>query len=577
MSRDPPCGEKRADISSVMEHLTQRATVEGVSFLDGYTVNLQKFKDSMPRLVDSDIVTQEDANYVLHGLEWGFDMGLDESKMPGKVIFKNYRSAYENKGKVTAALAKRVATGKTIKLGPFDGDPRDLPGDTATIVPNGAVAKKLEPDAVRPFSDHTKSRLNGAVDAARVKHTLDTYNEIARELKPGYFMRVEDVDAAFPVLPLSPRVWKYMYVWWFDTDRPLEEQTKPNTLYVHVFADFGAAPMPGIWNLFFKCLRGMARLDGVLTLPMPYYVDDNGIIGPVRAEVDEVAEALSDYVEFCGAPFKRLKSRHAATPQLMLGFWWDSVERTRKLEEHKLDIYMEYLSTMAKRRVMMLSELQVLAGRMYRASLTMPPGSRVFLAEVLAMMRGLKMPWHRRRVTGAAREDMLTLLEILRSNHGRGYFDYTHLPWADAVYTDAMKDNSSAGWGWCTACGEHDSGIFSRADKRKPIDELEAVAVYRAAVTLGPKWQGRRVPLFIDNSAVQLSLRKGWSRAARLTRIIKKLHVLSVKYECVLEPIWISTHDNIGADALSRKDYARYKKWADEYSPGDFSKYWSTN
>jgi hypothetical protein len=549
-------------MTSIMEGLTKRALAEGVSFLEGYKVNLQKFKSSMPGLVQAGIVKQEDANYVLHGLEWGFDMGLDESKMPGKIVYKNYRSAFENKEKVTAALAKRVATGKTLKLGAFDGDPKKLPGETATVVPNGAVGKKLEPDAVRPFSDHTKSRFNGAVDAERVKHTLDTYNEIARELRPGYFMRVEDVDAAFPVLPLAPRVWKYMYVWWYDVDAPLEAQTKPNTLYVHVFADFGAAPMPGIWNLFFRCLKGMAQQDGVLTLPMPHYVDDNGIIGPTREEVDSVAERLADYVEDCGSPFKRLKSRHAAIPQLMLGFWWDSVERTRTLEEHKLTIYLDYLLTMSRRRVMLLSEMQVLAGRMYRASLTMPAGSRVFLAEIISMMRGLKMPWHRRRVTMAARRDMLALHEILTSNHGRGYFDWEHLPWAEAVYSDAMKDSSTAGWGWCTQSGKHDSGVYGRSMRRKPIDELEADAVYRAAEALGDMWRGKRVPLYIDNSAVQLSLRKGWSRAPRLTSYIKKLHQLAVHYDCVLVLIWISTHDNIGADALSRNDYARYAQWA---------------
>ena len=43
-----------------------------------------------------------------------------------------------------------------------------------------------------------------------VEHSLDTYSEIADELKPGYFMRIEDVDGAFPILPLHPSVWKYM-------------------------------------------------------------------------------------------------------------------------------------------------------------------------------------------------------------------------------------------------------------------------------------------------------------------------------------------------------------------------------
>ena len=101
-----------------------------------------------------------------------------------------------------------VNTGKTLKLGEFAGKAKDLPGDVGRIVPpQGGVPKKLEPDSIRPFSDHTKSGFNDACD-------------IAREFKPNYYMRVEDVDGAYPILPLSPRIWKYMYVWWYDIDRP---------------------------------------------------------------------------------------------------------------------------------------------------------------------------------------------------------------------------------------------------------------------------------------------------------------------------------------------------------------------
>ena len=114
---------------------------------------------------------------------------------------------------------------------------------------------------------------------------------------------------------------------------------------------------------------------------------------------------------------------------------------------------------MSRRRVLHLSEIQVLVGRMHRASLTMPAGSKVFLGELLAMMRGLKLPWHRRRLTAAGRRDILALIRILQSNHGRGYFDISHLPWADPVWSDAMKDGTRAGWGWCTLSGQWDGGV----------------------------------------------------------------------------------------------------------------------
>ena len=97
-------------------------------------------------------------------------------------------------------------------------------------------------------------------------------------------------------LAMCVNTWKYMYVWWYDVDLPLEEQEEPNTLYVHVFGDFGTSGMPGVWDKFFRCVKAMAVLDRVLTLPMPHYVDDNSLIGPDADLVDEVAERLGRYM-----------------------------------------------------------------------------------------------------------------------------------------------------------------------------------------------------------------------------------------------------------------------------------------
>ena len=543
--------------------LQGRVQRDGVGQLKGTQVG-QAFCDKLDGLVTAGKFDKDKAGYLKNGVTMGFDLGLDESVMKGKRVFRNYPTAYEAKEKVSDALRDRVRSGKTLKLGAFDGDASKLPGENATVVPMGSVGKKLEPGKVRPFSDHTKTKFNKAA-RDRVEHTLDTYDEIAEALRPLYFARIEDVDAAFPILPLNPRVWNHMFIWWYDIDRPLDEQDGPNTLYCHIFADFGTAPLPGIWDLFWKAIKAMARHDGVLTLPMPHFVDDNTLIGPSAAEVDTVGENLSDYVESLGAPFKRLKSRKAAMRELVLGFWWDSVSRTRTLEDEKLKIYIDYLLEMAGKQTVTLSELRVLLGRMHRASMTMPGGAKAFLGNILSMIRCLRMPWHRRRMTKKARKDIFTLVDILKSNHGQGYFDTSHLPWHPAVWTDAMKDDSGAAWGWCCADGEYDYGVYRRAQAGKPIDELEGDAVERAMSAIGDKARDKRVPIYIDNSSFQLSLKKGWSRAERLTEIIKHLYKLSVKFNCVIVPIWISTADNIGADALSRGDLDRFYTWAKDH------------
>ena len=68
-------------------------------------------------------------------------------------------------------------------------------------------AEKIK--AKRPTDDHTRTGLNAATDMSALRHTLDAYADIAWFLRQDYFMRVSDVEAAFPMLPFHPDVWKW--------------------------------------------------------------------------------------------------------------------------------------------------------------------------------------------------------------------------------------------------------------------------------------------------------------------------------------------------------------------------------
>ena len=579
-----PCGvaapvqfEDPLDWKTNFDGLISEATADFKSTMRGHTLNLSMFQDYLPKAVEAGYISQTDSDFVLDGVSNGFTLDVDHSKLPGKAVFRNYKSAYENKATVTDALRKRVADGKTLKLGRFDGRARDLPGDTGRVVANGAVPKKLEPDKVRPYSDHTKSLFNAACDLSRVQHTLDTYQEISDELKPGYFMRVEDVDGAFPCLPIHPTTWKYMYVWWYDLDRPLEEQSGPNTLYVHVFGDFGTSPMPGIWDVFFRCVKAMARVAGVLTLPMPHFVDDSSLIGPDKSEVDFVAARMSEFMIALGCPFKSLKSREAAANQLVLGFWWDSVARTRALEDSKLTIYLESLRAARGQKSVTLHELQVLAGRMHRASLTLPSKSNVFLYEILRLMHGLKYPWHKRRVTKRLRHDLSTLIYLLEHNHGTGLFDVTHMEYGPAIYTDAATDRHRSGGGYYTSDGYFNSWKYGSSMGKRPIVELEADSVRRAIIELSPLYRGKRMIIFCDNASFYFALRKGRSPVPFVDGVIRDIFAIAIEHDFVVDIQWIPTDLNYCADALSRGKFVEFKDFQDKHSSGSISLYWSSN
>ena len=527
----------------------------GACALPGVSVRLDLLDPLIHKAISKGFVEPEKGEFVLHGLRHGFDLGVDLDALKGKRWFSNYPSALQAREAMTVAQRKRVEAHKTVPLCAVGRQSTDLlPWAACRVFPLGAVPKPLEPDVMRPVSDHSRSGLNEATNMAGFRHTLDTYNEIARFLKSGYVMRMSDVDGAFPLLPLAPRLWPFFLSYWYTVAVGEGVNLDEMWLYAHVCGDFGAAGMPGTWKVFFTdVLVGVARSESVLTLPLPVYVDDMALIGSCPVVVDAEGEALGDWLASMGVPTKAIKDKPAAQVQLALGFWWDAVQRTRTLEGKKLRAYLEMLRAFAKRKTLTLREMQQVGGRMQRAVMTLPKGSMCFVAALFELMRGLKLPWQKRRTTKAVRADFATVAKLLGLNLGKGYFCVEHLAEAPPVFTDASKESRYAGGGYFSVCGAARWWIYGSSTARSPIDALEGDAVLVAARDLASSWGRRRVPLFIDNRAFQLSAAKGWSKAERLLVQLRALFELAIEHQCVLEFNWISTHDNVLADALSRR------------------------
>ena len=101
-------------------------------------------------------------------------------------------------------------------------------------------------------------------------------------------------------------------------------------------------------------------------------------------------------------------------------------------------------------------------------------------------------------------------------------------------------------------CGRYNFWRYGTRARRALIDELEGDTSFAALDDLGREGllHRRLLRLRIDNAAFQLSAYKGWSRTDRLNRILFAIFQLCLRYECVVEWVWISTHLNIFADRL---------------------------
>ena len=519
--------------------------------LPGCTIKYDKFLPVMWRAVARGFVSHEHATFVARGLRHGFDAGVQRSKLKGRRVFKNYKSAIDAMDKVAGATQKRIETGKTLMLGDWVTAKEELFNDVEDFIifPLGAVPKPLEPDEVRPASDHTKTGLNAVTDMTLLGHSLTANKMIAWLLRTGYFMYVSDVEAAFPMLPIAP------WLWWFMLHRViLPSNRNRDTLCMHTHGDFGTRGMPGCFYIFYSCVVvGMARSEMVLTLPMVIYVDDNALIGPYEVQTNREMDKFQEWSEDVpGVHFKRLKDKRASQVQLYTGFWYNSLTRTRTLEEVKVVSYVDSLLDFSARRVSSLHELRSLGGKAQRAIMTFPPGAQCLVTNFFLLMAGLMLPWQKRRTSKEARFDAQFIAHLLQLNLGRGYFAYDQFRWGPGVRSDACKSSREAGGGYISQCGRYDFWRYGSAARKQPIDYLEGDSCLVAVEDLCMGWRRCMIPFGLDNLSFQRSEAKSRSRATRLNDLLKHLFVLQVRYDFVLASYWLSSEDNFLADDLSR-------------------------
>ena len=534
-----------------MSRLRRLVEEEGACSLPGVMLRPQSFVPTMWEAVARGFVSHEHASFIADGLLHGFTAGIDVSLLKGHRWFRNYESALNQREAVIKGTMSRVEVGKTHVLARWsESIGRSLRSmfSATAIFPLGAVPKWPEWWKYRQTDDHTRTGVNAATTLGILKHSLDTYQEIATHFLRDHFMRVSDVEGAFTLLPFHPDIWPFM-LHRFELDVPGVEY-----LLLHTCGDFGTSGMPGTFKIFFTdVVMGMARAAAVLTLPTPVYVDDTCTIGADEEQVNDEMLAFHEWAgRVCGVDFKAIKDKVAAQRQQMLGFFWDSRYFTRELEPRRYEQYVEMLDLFASKRKLSLHDMQSLAGRMQRCVMTFPPGAACLLTSLFGLMTGLRLPWHTRRMSKQVRSDLKSVNSLLQLGLGRGYYSYADFRQAPEVRTDASKSTSFCGGGYVSGCGRYNFWSYGSRASRRLIDFLEGDTVVRAIEELGHLWYGCIVTFRVDNTAFQKSARKGRSRVDRLNDLVREIFHLCIKFNCVVLFEWISSEDNLLADHLSR-------------------------
>ena len=142
-----------------MRALEEQVKTDGACTLPGVSIAYELFMPIMMRAVARGYVRQEHADFVANGLRFGFDLGVDVSKLRGRRLFRNYPTALEARAAVTKATRARVEQGKSLQLFPFRAEDRTMLDRWPSwrIFPMGAVPKPLEPGDRASCYKHSSS------------------------------------------------------------------------------------------------------------------------------------------------------------------------------------------------------------------------------------------------------------------------------------------------------------------------------------------------------------------------------------------------------------------------------------
>ena len=524
--------------------------------LPGVLLKYEPFMAILGHAVRAGMVAWDVACYVAHTLRWGTDMGVKRDNLRGHSVRSNYKSSTgDDIGKGVSEFEERLSAQRTLDLGAWSTLGSNLLSSVFgswRIAPIGLVVKG---EKNRLVTDHTASLFNGAYESEFLRHTIDSMNQLARHLLPGYSMGVFDVRSAFQIIPVAVHLWPHMMSKFrLSSGTEASGLTVGEHLLMPLAGDFGTSGMPGVFKVFYDCVIGMARAFNVITLPIAVHVDDSALMGASVRQVQREMDALMAWAEdSLGLQYKADKTRAAAQCQVMIGFVWNSFDRTRTLVPERLTEYVAQLIRAAASPSLSLSERQSLAGRMQRAALTLPREASSLIAETYGRMSGLTLPWHRRRTNRQECGNFLFIAEMLTLNLGRGLYSLDQFIRGPTIYSDASKGDGYCGGGYFSTDGRADYFVYGSASKRKPIDFLEGDTIVSAVERWGYLWAGMIITFMVDNQAFQLAAgRKKWSKAERLNLLIKRLLVLMVKGNFFLEFVWLSTHDNYLSDHLSR-------------------------
>jgi hypothetical protein len=237
-----------------------------------------------------------------------------------------------------------------------------------------------------------------------------------------------------------------------------------------------------------------------------------------------------------------------------LGVIIDSEKMELRISEKRLDSVMQELCKWVDRKSGSKRDLLSLLGKLVFVSKVISPG-RIFMRRLYDLTMGLKHLHYRVKLNRDAREDIIWWLNCAASWNCKSVF--LDDDWISSNLIHLYTDASDVGLG-CIFESSWFVLEFDSKERAMIIAWRELYAIVLACFTWGQKWLGRKIIMHCDNSVVVSVVNSGTSKNRDIMCLIRVLFNICVKYNFDIRLEFIPGAENVGADHLSRLNYAAF-------------------
>lgn len=494
---------------------------------------------------------REIAEELLTGFKEGFRLQYVGPRIP--TMSKNLSSASTHPDQLRIKLEKEIELGRI--LGPFNSRPIS----NLIVSPIGVLPKPEGPwRLITHLSYPTNESINDFIDPTKCSvhySSIDEAADMIMRLGTACLCAKCDIKSAFRLMPVHPGDFSllgYHFQDKFYVDKCLPMGCSISCSLFEKFSTFLE------WSL-----RNRSGMNSVV-----HYLDDFLFAG--SSETGDCKKLMEQFYLLCetlGVPLAKEKTEGPTTSLVFLGMEINTREMSIKIPQEKVKKLNELLQMFLHSSKVTLKEMQSLVGLLNFCSRAVR-SSRAFNRRFYDSMIGISKAHHFIKLNTHLIEDIEMWIYFLKNFNGVCLFH--DVKWSTNEYLELYTD--SAG---CSelGCGAYFQGhwvfyswphLWGTSTIMNDITFLELVPIVLALFIWGRHLQEKKILFHTDNKALVSIINKQSSKSKHVMSFLRKLVLLSMQFNFQFRAQHIEGVFNNIADAISRKQWSRFRVAAPE-------------